>query len=186
MEFFLEPIADLPRSLLYVVPAPGVDLSATAVALPMAASAVTIVGGGELVTNVRFQGITFQHTRPTFMDAYEVPSGGDWSIHRGGTFFVDGAEDITVTNCTFLQTGGNALFLSNHVLNAQIVGNTFLDTGDSAIALAGSTRFMDGTAGTYPDSTLVANNFIYQVMRLWVRAFLPNVKNKAHKEKIEE
>jgi hypothetical protein len=31
---------------------------------------------------VSISGITIRHALATFMDDYEVPSGGDWSIHR--------------------------------------------------------------------------------------------------------
>ena len=96
--------------------------------------------------NVQFQGIQFAHSTTTYMMPYEVPSGavhpssssssfnhasclkhregGDWSIHRGGTFFVDGAEAITVENCMFDQTGGNALFLSNYVSRSKARGES--------------------------------------------------------------
>ena len=34
------------------------------------------------VVGVSLLGLTFSHTGSTFMEAYEVTSGGDWSIHR--------------------------------------------------------------------------------------------------------
>ena len=34
--------------------------------------------------NIHISGLTLAHAAPTFMRAYEVPSAGDWSIHRGG------------------------------------------------------------------------------------------------------
>jgi hypothetical protein len=34
------------------------------------------------VVGVTLQGLTFSHTATTFLEGYEVTSGGDWSIHR--------------------------------------------------------------------------------------------------------
>jgi hypothetical protein len=45
------------------------------------------------------------HSAPTFMADYEMPSGGDWSIHRGGAVFLDGTEDITIENLNVDQAG---------------------------------------------------------------------------------
>ncbi len=33
--------------------------------------------------------------------SYETPSGGDWSVHRGGAVFVDGAEEVVISGCSF-------------------------------------------------------------------------------------
>ena len=66
------------------------------------------------MTGLRLVGLEFAHTRTTFFDPYEVPSGGDWSIHRGGTVFLEGIEDVTVSHCVFNAPGGNALTISNY------------------------------------------------------------------------
>lgn len=34
------------------------------------------------VSNVSLIGLTFAHTSVTYMEGYEVPSAGDWSVHR--------------------------------------------------------------------------------------------------------
>ena len=65
------------------------------------------------------------------MDKYEVPSGGDWSIHRGGAFFVENAENVSIFGCQFVQLGGNGLFVSNYAENTVAAGNVFHDIGDS-------------------------------------------------------
>ena len=56
--------------------------------------------------NITLNGMTFAYTRNTYMEPFEVPSGGDWALHRwelagevsgrGGVVFVDGAENIHV------------------------------------------------------------------------------------------
>ena len=84
------------------------------------------------------------------MADYEMPSGGDWSIHRGGAIFLDGTEDVTIEGVNVHQAGGNGIFLSNHAWRTQLVGNTIGGAGDSAILLVGSTELMNDTAPTYP------------------------------------
>jgi hypothetical protein len=74
---------------------------------------------------------------------------------------VQDAEDVVIRGCTFNQTGGNGLFLSNHVENATISANEFTLTGDSAIAALGSTTSLDGTAPTYPNKNTISNNHIH-------------------------
>lgn len=32
--------------------------------------------------NITINGVTFSHTRNTYMEPFEVPSGGDWALHR--------------------------------------------------------------------------------------------------------
>ena len=47
-------------------------------------------GPTQYVRYVTFEGLTLTQTDVTYLDPYEVPSGGDWAIHRGGTLFLDG------------------------------------------------------------------------------------------------
>ena len=47
---------------------------------------------GAPVRDVSISGLALAHAAPTFMGAYEVPSAGGWSIHRGGAVVVEGAE----------------------------------------------------------------------------------------------
>ena len=115
------------------------------------------------VKNIAIINMSFTQTEPTYLDKYEVPSGGDWSIHRGGTVFVEGVEGFLLQNCTFNSPGGNALFLSNYVRRAVIEGNEFVYTGDSAIAAVGSTDLINGTLGTQPRGTKVIGNLMHEI-----------------------
>ena len=55
-------------------------------------SVVRVVGSADApVRHVRLENVTIAHAEATYMQPYEVPSGGDWSIHRGGAVFVEGA-----------------------------------------------------------------------------------------------
>ena len=114
------------------------------------------------VYNVTVVNITFTQTEPTFFEKYTAPSGGDWSIHRGGTVYVEGVDGFTIQNCLFDAPGGNGLFLSNYVRNAVIEANEFRYTGDSAVAALGSTEMIDGTSGNQPRGTKILNNLMHE------------------------
>ena len=115
------------------------------------------------VYNITLMNLTFTQTEPTFFESYEVPSGGDWSIHRGGAVFVEGADSFNIQKCRFDSPGGNALFLSNYVRNAVIEDNEFKYTGDSAIAAVGSVDLIDGTNGNQPRGTKIIGNLIHEI-----------------------
>lgn len=84
------------------------------------------------------------------------------SIHRGAAFFVENAEQVLVQSCIFNQTGGNAVFFSNHVSGSTIDGNEFVFIGDSAVAFLGSTNGIDGTATTVPFENTVSGNHMHE------------------------
>ena len=117
----------------------------------------------EPVYNITLTNLTFAHSAPTFLDSYEVPSGGDWAIHRGGAVFVEGVNGFLLQNCLFDAPGGNGLFLSNYIRNAVIEGNEFVYTGDSAILAVGSTNLIDGTDGNQPRGTKVIGNLAHEI-----------------------
>ena len=115
------------------------------------------------VTNFTITNIRFAHTAPTFMEDYEAtPSGGDWSIHRSGTVFVEGAKNFVIRNCTFDSPGGNALMLSNYIRDSVVEDNEFVWVGDSAIVLLGSTNLIDGTSGDQPRGTKILGNLVHE------------------------
>lgn len=115
------------------------------------------------VMNITIANLTFTQTEPTYLSDYEVPSGGDWAIHRGGTVFVEGVDGFLLQNCIFDSPGGNALFLSNYIRRAVIERNEFVYTGDSAIAAVGSSDLINGTSGNQPRGTKVINNLMHEI-----------------------
>lgn len=161
-EWFL----DEKERMLYLWPDNDTDLMSEDTLVIGATSEFSVSLQGSImqpVHDVVFRGLTFTHTATTFMESYEVPSGGDWSIHRGGTVFIEGAERISIEDCTFDQVGGNGVFLSNYVRNSSVTGCEFYACGDSAVAAVGSTDLMNGTSGTYPEYNLIERNHMHDV-----------------------
>ena len=120
------------------------------------------------VKNVTVRGVGFRDSAYTYLDEWGIPSGGDWALHRGGAFFVEGAEGLTVESCEFFLLDGNALFLSGYTRNATIANSSFSYIGDNAMAAWGYTAEpageahglpagtgMDGTGGEQPRYTTV-------------------------------
>lgn len=90
MEFFL----DTESNVLYYIPESGVNMT-TAVVEGTALTRLIQFRGSDSNTPVKyisFVGMNISRSAPTYMQSYEAPSGGDWSIHRGGAVFLDGAE----------------------------------------------------------------------------------------------
>lgn len=108
--------------------------------------------------DISLVGVNVSRSSPTYLMDYENPSGGDWSIHRGGAVFLDGATGITIERVKFDQVGGNGVFLSNHVVNSSVLDCDFFRTGDTAVAAVGSTRGVNGSAATVPTMNTISNN----------------------------
>ena len=77
------------------------------------------------IHNVSFTNMEVAFSAPTFLELYEVPYRGasDWTLHRGGAIFIEGAVNAAVTNCTIHSVGGNAVYLSHDVRNTEVRSN---------------------------------------------------------------
>ena len=129
---------------LYYIPPQGLDINNALVEIPQLKQLVNFIGTVENPAHhIKMDGFKFTHTMTTFMDKYEIPSAGDWGIHRGGTAFFEGAEDCAIENSFFDAVGGNAVFVSNHNRRIKISGNKFAHTGDSAVLLCGINNMND-------------------------------------------
>jgi hypothetical protein len=151
--------AGAPPSLRYIPPA-GLDINdpSTAVVGAVLKRVIEVEGAA----GVTLRGLTITATAPTFLESYECPSGGDWSIHRGAAVFVEDSSDITIEGLTFDQVSGNALMFSNEVMDSTVRKCLFKEVGDSAISMLGSTQQMVGVAGKglYPSRNLIESNLV--------------------------
>ena len=113
-------------------------------------------GAQRYARGISFTGFTVTQTRTTFLEIYEAPSGGDWSVHRGAAVFVQDAEAVTFAGLAVDQPGGNGILFSNHVASSSVADSSFRRCGDSAIVSLGKTEAIDGGKPTYPNG----NNFL--------------------------
>ena len=74
-----------------------------------------------------------------------VPSGGDWSVHLGGTIYLTNTRNITITRNLFTQLGSNGIAVIDYNnATTSITLNEFVWLADSGIILVGSTNGIDG------------------------------------------
>ena len=67
--------------------------------MPQFARLIEVLGNqSNPVRDVLISNVGFRDTTATFMDPrWAAPSGGDWSLHRGGAVFFEGVENVTVS-----------------------------------------------------------------------------------------
>lgn len=111
------------------------------------------------VSDVSFEGIVFQHSEPTTMRQYYIPSCGDWSIYRGGMIYIEGgAERLNFHNNILDAPGGNGIFAFGYLKDSNFTLNEFRWVGNSAIAFVGRPALHDVTGGFYPQDNLIHGN----------------------------
>lgn len=153
---------DREQGTLYVMPRADADLTNDLIEAPILACVVAFRGSQRRpVKHIRLSGFRVAHTASTFLDTYESPSRGDWTIHRGAAVFLEGAEHCIVEGCFFDAVGGNALFLNGYNRKNRIYGNRFTEAGDSAICLVGCADKIQGSSRPLPAENLISNNLIH-------------------------
>ncbi len=167
---------------LYWYPENGIDATEALIEVSRHKGAVLIEGSQQTpARNLTFEGLQFAHTERTFLDPYEIPSMGDWAIHRMGAVYISGAENIVVKNCVFDSIGGNAVFVDGYASHITVVDSKFGDIGESAVCFVGESHLnLTGTShctfcGTehpwswdvpsdnHPADCTVANNQIHDI-----------------------
>jgi hypothetical protein len=129
---------DRKSSILYVKPFDELDLS-NAEIIGAGLRQLFIVKGSvqKPVSNIRFQGLTFRHTKRIFMAPYERLLRGDWSIARLAAVHFEGAENCSVEDCFFEDLGGNGVFISRYNRQVNVAGCKFTRLCESCVCLVG-------------------------------------------------
>ncbi|TWU46716.1 right-handed parallel beta-helix repeat-containing protein [Rubripirellula reticaptiva] len=129
---------DAKTRTLYYKPAPGVDLASATVEIVRLRRLIEFSGSEESpVRYITLSGFTIRHAARTFMETKEPLLRSDWAIYRGGAIFLSGTEDISVTDSTFDQVGGNAVFASNYNRRVHVKGCHIHDAGASGVCFVG-------------------------------------------------
>jgi hypothetical protein len=98
------------------------------------------------VANVVLAGLTFEHTEPTFLEPFTVPSGGDMSYHDGGAVRFAGTRNCSVEGSLFVNLGGSGVAISGFNRDARVEDSEFLWLGEHAV-------FSMGTSGDVFDNS---------------------------------
>ena len=125
--------------ILYFYPPEDVDVSSAVFEIACLQHLLEFRGTCETpVHHIHFKGITFRHAARTIMESYEPLLRSDWSIHRGGAMFFEGAEDCEIADCEFDQVGGNAVFASGYNRRLAVRGTHIHGAGASGVCFVGS------------------------------------------------
>ncbi|CAF4863601.1 unnamed protein product, partial [Rotaria sp. Silwood1] len=113
--------------------------------------------------NILIQGLTLTQTTNTYMRDYMVPSGGDWSVHRGGTIFLTNTKNVTITQNLLTELGSNGIAVIDYNDATTISLNEFVWLGDSGIILVGTTNGIDGfSIASQPANILIQSNIFHE------------------------
>ena len=160
----LEWYLDRKNGKLYWMPEAGVDPNRVRIEVPQLRTLFDLAGSRlNSVENVTFKRIHFTLTETTLFERYEVPSLGDWALHRGGALRLEGTRNCTIKDCLFSGLGGNALFANCFNRDLEVTGCTFHDIGDSAVLLVGELETTTGTQKRFPYECRIVNNHFYDL-----------------------
>jgi hypothetical protein len=124
------------------------------------------VSGGSIkdpANNIVIRGLTLSQTTNTYMRDYMVPSGGDWSVHRGGTIFLSNTKNVAIEQNILTELGSNGIAVIDYNDATTIALNEFVWLGDSGIVLVGTTDGIDGfSVASQPANTLIQSNIFHE------------------------
>lgn len=95
--------------------------------------------------DVVIRNLEFFGAYATHMDAFEAPSGGDWTFHRGAVVYMENVTNVKVQDCAFYWCMGNAIMVSRHARDVDIERNDIFATGSSSILVVGDPNFESRT-----------------------------------------
>jgi len=159
----LEYFIDSENNMLYFMPNNSMPETFIASQIPCILSIVGTQAAP--VVGVTITGLTFSHTSNTYMRDYIGSlSGGDWSVARAATLYIEGTEYFNISSSHFHEIGSNAIFVYSYNNLTSIESNEFSWLGDSAIILMGTTDGIDGFTNTnQPTLTSIVSNHIHEI-----------------------
>lgn len=95
-----------------------------------------------------------------------MPSGGDWALRPAGAVTLWDTSRVTVSNCSFLRTDSNAVFVGGRARNTTVADCEMAWIGMSAVATLGLTDFDDASGGDQPWGT-VLSRLVVRELGLW-------------------
>jgi len=122
---------DRQAGLLHYIPRKGIDPNAAEVVaakLPVLVSLTGEYAKGRFVEHVRFRGLTFRHSGRC--------EKTEWGLYAGVAVRLSrGVRQCAIEACRFADTGGGGVALWKECMDNRIVGNEFVGTGETAVAI---------------------------------------------------
>ncbi|NLF08937.1 MAG: hypothetical protein GX594_13300 [Pirellulaceae bacterium] len=127
---------------LYYMPAEEVDLKTAVVEPALLQRVVQFLGSKERpVRHIAFRGLWIAHAASTYFEPYSAAGMGDYSIHRGGAVFVEGAEDITVDRCSLEGNNGNGFYVNCYARRVRLTNSRVADVGENGVCFTGKDNY---------------------------------------------
>jgi hypothetical protein len=137
-EWFLDPR----EGKLYYMPAAGVDLKIAVVEPALYQRVIQFRGTKALpVHHITFCGLWIAHAASTYFEPYGPAGMGDYTIHRGGAVFVEGAEDIALRRCSLEGNSGNGFYVNGYARRVKLSDSRVVDIGESGICFTGKDNY---------------------------------------------
>lgn len=117
-------------------PVAGEDLTRDDVTAPALLQLVRLEGkpeAGAVVRNVVFRGLDFRHAEWTMGASGYADTQA--AVEAASAFEAVGAEDVSIENCTFTQSGGYAAWFGRGSKRDRVVGNEIFDMGGGGIKI---------------------------------------------------
>ena len=174
--------------MLYVIPNtthPASTPPPDDLVVPILQQLITTTGDRNApVKDITITGVNFRDAKAVYEEQWEVPSGGDWALHRSAAIFLEGTVNAKVSGGLFKRLDGNAIMLNGFNRGATIEKNEFVYIADNVLAGWGETKEWDGRSvssvrtglaylslklgsmcrnGDQPRNTLVQDNIIHEV-----------------------
>lgn len=138
------------EGLLYYMPVCENELENALVEGASLKNLITIKGTSkEPVRNIEFKNLIFTQTKRTFMEQMEPVLRSDWCIYRGGALYLEGTEDIKISDCEIKNLGGNGITISKYNINTAIKSCLFENIGATSVLLAGDSAAVRGALFGY-------------------------------------
>ena len=115
------------------------------------------------VEGLSITNVNFRDSSAVYEEQWEVPSGGDWALHRSGAVFLQGTKDAHISGGVFKRLDGNAIMLNGYNRGCVIEKNEFVYIADNVLAGWGETKEWDGRNGDQPRGTVVRDNYIHEL-----------------------
>lgn len=115
------------------------------------------------VKGISITGVNFRDATAVYEEQWEVPSGGDWALHRSGAIFLEGTVDATISGGLFKRLDGNAIMLNKFNRGVTIDKNEFVYIADNVMAGWGETKEWDGRIGDQPRGTIIKDNIVHEL-----------------------
>ena len=147
---------DSRKGRLYYLPEPSVDLKTALIEPALVQRIVQFLGTKDKpVCHVTLRGLRIAHGASTYFEPYSPAGMGDYTIQRGGAIFVEGAEDITVDQCSLEGNSGNGFYVNCYARRVKLTNSRVTDIGENGICFTGKDNYRPDKHYTCPSCGFV-------------------------------